>query len=61
MSFLPLEYKTLKIFRKVSLMIKTTISLLIGASLTLLAPQLVYARGCGGARTGGGSYSGSRS
>jgi hypothetical protein len=60
-SFLPLEYKTLKIFRKVSLMIKTTISLLIGASLTLLAPQLVHARGCGGARTGGGSYSGSRS
>ncbi len=46
-------------------MIKTTISLLIGASLALLGPQVVHARGCGGARASGGyhggSYSGSRS
>jgi len=42
-------------------MIKTTIGLLIGASLALLAPQVVHARGCGGARASGGSYSGSRS
>ncbi len=42
-------------------MIKTTFSLLIGASLTLLGPQVVHARGCGGARAGGGSYSGSHS
>jgi len=49
-------------------MIKTTISVLIGASLVLLGPQIVHARGCGGARASGtasgahgGSYSGSRS
>ena len=56
------------VFRKISLMIRTTISVLIGASLALLAPQVVHARGCGGARASGsasgargGSYSGSRS
>ena len=31
-------------FRKVSLMIKTTISVLVGASLALLGPQVVHAR-----------------
>jgi hypothetical protein len=42
-------------------MIKMTFSLLIGASLALLGPQFVHARGCGGARASGGSFSGSRS
>jgi hypothetical protein len=37
-------------------MLRTTISLLIGASLVTFAPQVVHARGCGGARAGG--YSG---
>jgi hypothetical protein len=43
-------------------MIKTTISVLIGASLVLLGPQIVHARGCGGARASGSynrSYEGS--
>ncbi len=46
-------------------MIKSTISFLLGASLTLLGPQVVHARGCGGAHASGeshgGSYSGSHS
>ena len=46
-------------------MIKATIRVLIGASLVLLGPQVVHARGCGGARASGGyhggSYSGSHS
>jgi hypothetical protein len=37
-------------------MFKTTFSLLTGASLLMLAPQVVHARGCGGCRAGG--YSG---
>jgi hypothetical protein len=53
------------IFGKVSLMIKATISLLVGGSLALAGPQVVHARGCGGAHASGGyhggSYSGSHS
>lgn len=45
-------------------MIKTTISLLVAASLAMLGSEVVYARGCGGAHGGGGSrggYSGGES
>ena len=42
-------------------MIKTTISLLIGASLALLGPQVVHARGCGGARASGEYHGGGSS
>jgi len=48
------------IFRKVSLMINTTVRLLLGASLALLGPQVVHARGCGGAHASG-AYHGSGS
>ena len=46
-------------------MIKATVSLLVGVSFALVGPQVVHARGCGGAHASGGyhggSYSGSHS
>ena len=42
-------------------MSKTTVSLVVAASLTLLGPQVVHARGFGGAHASGGYHGGSYS